>query len=59
MTRSMTSDLSVGAEGFDEGGGFRVVFVDLDAAEDLEAGLVGVVHEEEGYAGSRARSCRG
>ena len=40
-----------GTEGFDECWGFRVVLVDLDAAEDLEAGLVGVVHEEEGHAG--------
>jgi hypothetical protein len=31
-----------GAEGFDEGWSLLVVFVDLDAAEDLEPGLVGV-----------------
>ena len=27
------------------------MFVDFDATEDLEAGLVGVVHEEQGDAG--------
>ena len=48
-----------GAEGFDEGWGFVVVLVDLDAAEDLEAGLVGVVHEEEGYAGIVLADCPG
>src|SRR5258708_16199074 len=39
-----------GAEGFDEGWGFLVVLMDFHSAQDLEAGLVGVVHEEEGYA---------
>ena len=38
------------AEGFDEGGRFIIVLVDLDSSENFEAGLVGVVHEEEGYA---------
>ena len=38
-----------GTEGFDEGWGFLVVLVDLDSAEDLEPGLVGIVHEEEGH----------
>jgi hypothetical protein len=36
-----------GTKGFDEGGGFVVVLVDLDAPKDFEACLVGVVHEEE------------
>ena len=39
-----------GAELLDEHGGRVVVLVDLGAAEDFEAGLVGVVHEEEGDA---------
>ena len=26
------------------------MFVDFDATENLETGLVGIVHEEEGYA---------
>ena len=38
------------AKGFDEGGGLLVVLVDFDAPEDLETGLVGVVHEEQGDA---------
>jgi hypothetical protein len=40
-----------GAEAFDEGWGLLVVLVDLDSAEDLEAGLIGIVHEEDGHAG--------
>src|SRR5271170_7979632 len=39
-----------GAEGFDECWSLGVVLVDFDAPENLETGLVGVVHEEEGYA---------
>jgi len=40
-----------GAERFDESGSLLIVFVNLDSTENLEAGLVGVVHEEERYAG--------
>jgi hypothetical protein len=39
-----------GAEGFDEGWSFLIVLVDLDATEDLEASLVGIVHEEQSHA---------
>ena len=37
------------AEGFDEGRRLGVALMDLNAAKDFEAGLVGVVHEEKGY----------
>ena len=37
------------AEGFDEGRRLGVALMDLNAAKDFEAGLVGIVHEEEGY----------
>ena len=40
-----------GAKRLEERWGGGVILVDLDAAEDLQAGLVGVVHEEERDAG--------
>src|ERR1700746_3169085 len=45
------SGVIFGAERVDERGGFGVVLVDFDSSEDFEAGLVRVVHEEEGYTG--------
>jgi len=42
--------LVLSAEGFEECRRFFIVLVDLDSSENFETGLVGVVHEEEGYA---------
>ncbi len=39
------------AEGLEQSRCLRVVFMDFDAAEDLQPGLVRVIHEEEGDPG--------